>query len=163
MFFNAVLGKCMHYIQHIQQKCMGLTWFLVKKNKIVWAPLLLLLLLFLLWDLHWEAQSTWESQRGSSPPAGSGSASPLLFRAHFPCLSCLQFKPFDVFSALNPVHWNPLSSMLMFSDWLMNLLINPLVCTPQHCPPLKCHQGDGMTEWHAVNGGFQSQWQFVLK
>lgn len=69
-----------------------------------------------------------------------------------------------MFSRAEPCALKPLSSMLMFSDWLMNLLINPLVCAAQHCP-----------WWNAIRGkrshdrvtrcqrGFQSQWQFVLK
>lgn len=64
------------------------------------------------------------------------------WKAHFPCLSCLQFKPFDVFPRAEPNALDPLPSMLMFSDWLMNLLINPLVCAPQHCPL-----------WNGIRGG----------
>ncbi len=69
-----------------------------------------------------------------------------------------------MFSRAEPCALKPLSSMLMFSDWLMNLLINPLVCAPQHCPWWNAIRGkqshDRMTccQW-----GFQSQWHFVLK
>lgn len=82
------------------------------------------------------------------------------WKAHFPCLSCLQFKPFDVFPRAEPNALDPLPSMLMFSDWLMNLLINPLVCAPQHCPLWNgIRRGERRnplpTEWHAVSGDFK--------
>ncbi len=69
-----------------------------------------------------------------------------------------------MFSRAEPCALEPLWSMLMFSDWLMNLLINPLVCARQHCPLWNAIRGkrshDRMTR---CQRGFQSQWQFVLK
>lgn len=56
--------------------------------------------------------------------------------------------------------------MLMFSDWLMNLLINPLVCAPQYCPLWNgmggwgWGWGDKTPDWMTCcQWGFQSQLQ----
>ena len=69
-----------------------------------------------------------------------------------------------MFSCAEPCALKPLLSMLMFSDWLMNLLINPLVCAMQHCPLWNAIREkwshDRMTCCHLE---FQSQWQLVSK
>lgn len=138
---------------------------------IVWAPVLWQLLVGVK-GLH-RRLGVPESQR-EAPLHPSGflavrclSFSKLISHAFHAC----SLNPFDVFLALNPVHWKALSGMVMFSDWLMNLLINPLVCTLQHClidkNAIRMGGGkascDRMTCCQWGRERFQSQWQFGLK
>lgn len=90
-------------------------------------------------------------------------AVPLLLKLISDTFHACSLNPL-MFSRAKPCALKPLSSMLMFSDWLVNLLINPLVCAQQHCPLWNAIRGkrshDRMT---CCQLGFQSQWQYVLK